>query len=111
MSGEAANPFDAPRYGSDLPGGEHRLPAPDVPSYALAGWWSRVGAVLVDDLVLLVPLIILEVVLGQYQTRHYIAANGTVATSVTSRFTWVDGALWLVYAAALASRRGDGLAA
>jgi len=106
VSSEAANPFDALRYESDLPGGEHRPPAPDVPSYALAGWWSRVGAVLVDDLVLLVPLIVLEVVLGQYQTTHYIAANGTVATSVTSRFTWVDGALWLGYAAALLVRVG-----
>jgi uncharacterized RDD family membrane protein YckC len=93
----AANPFgDRPQPAA----------AGSLPSYALAGWWSRVGAVLLDDLILLVPLIILVVVLGQYHVTHYISSDGTIGTTVSSSGGWADGLLWLLYALFLLIRVG-----
>ncbi len=40
--------------------------APDVVSTVLAGWWSRVGATVIDSLVLLIPTLVLDVVLGTF---------------------------------------------
>jgi len=75
-------------------------------SYVLAGWWSRVGAVLVDDLVLLVPMILLIVVLHEYTVTHFVNFDGTTGTTVSSQNTWADGVLWLLYAAWLVCRPG-----
>jgi uncharacterized RDD family membrane protein YckC len=102
-----ANPWDALRYGSDLPGGPHRVEATGVPSYALAGWWSRVGAVLLDSLVLLVPVVVLVIVLHQYQVTHYITIYGTVGTTATtSNGAWLDGLVGVIYPAVLLVRAG-----
>ena len=104
---EEANPFAALRFGSDLPGGEPRVHAAGVPSYALAGWWSRVGAVLLDGLVLLVPIVVLVIVLHQYHVTHYITVYGTVGTTTTSsNGAWLDGLAWLAYPAVLLTRAG-----
>lgn len=99
-------PFNPHHAGN--PFGDHPQPAAagSLPSYALAGWWSRVGAVLVDDLILLVPLIVLVVVLRQYHVTHYIASDGTIGTTVTSSGAWADGLLWLLYASFLLIRSG-----
>ena len=75
-------------------------------SYVLAGWWSRVGAVLLDDLVLLVPMILLILALHEYTVTHYVNLDGTTGTNVSSQNTWADGLLWLLYAAWLVCRPG-----
>ena len=99
-------PFD-PHHAGNPFGGPPPTTAPvGLPSYALAGWWSRVGAVLVDDLLLLVPVIILVVVLRQYHVTHYITSDGTIGTTVTSSGAWADGLLWLLYASVLLIRAG-----
>lgn len=94
-------------YGGELTGGEARPPAAASPSYALSGWWARVGAVLLDDLVLIVPLVVLIVALHQYHVTHYITIYGTIGTtaSVTNGGGF-DGLLWLLYAVALLARAG-----
>jgi uncharacterized RDD family membrane protein YckC len=106
MSDEA-NPFDALRDGSDLAGGEPRVHATGVPSYALAGWWSRVGAVLLDGLAMLVPIVVLVIVLHQYHVTHFITIYGTVGTTTTtSKGAWLDGVVGLIYPIALLTRVG-----
>jgi len=75
-------------------------------SYVLAGWWSRVGAILLDDLVLLVPMILLIVAFHEYTVTHYLNPDGTTGTTVSSRDTWADGVLWLLYAGWLVCRSG-----
>jgi uncharacterized RDD family membrane protein YckC len=74
--------------------------------YALSGWWARVGAVLVDDIALLVPVIIVAVVLHQYQVTHYITTAGTIGTTTTVHYTWIETVMWLLYATFLLVRVG-----
>jgi uncharacterized RDD family membrane protein YckC len=43
----------------------------------LAGWWQRVGSMLLDGLILLIPLIVLAVIFNQaFGTWHYAFVNG-----------------------------------
>lgn len=57
-------PGGYPPYGSGLP---TPPPVGPYPSQAggLAGWWARVGATIVDGLVLLIPNILLDLALGR----------------------------------------------
>jgi len=61
---------------------------------------------MLDDLVLLVPMVILIVALHEYHVTHYLALNGATGTSVSSQDTWTDGVLWLLYAAWMVCRPG-----
>lgn len=99
-----ANPF-LTWHGGELAGGEPNAPAA-WPSYALASWWSRVGALLLDDLALLVPLTVLVVAFHQYHVTHYYYASGATATTVSANGDWLDGLLWLLYPAVLLTRQG-----
>ena len=61
-------PPQAPSYGGPVPpGGWHQPTAPGQPPLpdqgALAGWWSRAGAALIDGLILGVPATILFIVI------------------------------------------------
>jgi uncharacterized RDD family membrane protein YckC len=81
------------------------------PSYVLAGWWSRVGAQLVDDLVLLVPFVVAALVLHQYHVTHYVTIDplsgaSATSTTVTATMQWVDWLLIFAYAAVLMTRGG-----
>ena len=83
------------------------MQATGVPSYALAGWWSRVGAVVLDGLVLLVPIVVLVIILHQYHVTHYVTVYGTAATTATtSNGAWLDGVVWLIYPAVMLIRAG-----
>jgi uncharacterized RDD family membrane protein YckC len=81
-------------------------PVRGLPDYALAGWWSRVGASVVDSLVLVIPAIVLAVVLHQWTRTEYLSSAGITTTTYTTHYTWIDALMWLVYAGALATRSG-----
>jgi uncharacterized RDD family membrane protein YckC len=87
--------------------GSRGLAGGSLSSFAVASWWSRVGAVLLDDLVLLVPGVILALVLNQYQTVHYVTSDGSVGTTVYSHYEWIDVAVWLLYSGLLLIRHGS----
>jgi uncharacterized RDD family membrane protein YckC len=89
------------RMSTPLPWSDAPIPATDaaLPSYELAGWWARVGAVLLDALVLLVPVIVLALVLHDYSVVH---SNGSV--NVSFGYTWVSTLLWVFYSLLLLSR-------
>jgi len=75
-------------------------------SYALSGWWARVGAVVVDSLVVVLPLAILGLVVGAYHTTHYITDSGSVGTSVTVNERWAEPLAYFLYLFVLLTRRG-----
>jgi uncharacterized RDD family membrane protein YckC len=95
-------------FNADVAQEQSRAPGSAAGSgaYVLSGWWSRVGAVLLDDLVLLVPMAILIFALHEYTVTHYLDLNGTTSTTVSSKDMWTDGVLWLLYAAWLVCRPG-----
>jgi len=74
--------------------------------YPLAGWWSRVGAVLVDGLLLLLPSIGAVIVFHQYTKTYYISANGSIGTQYTSHNPWIETVLWLGYVLIVMCRAG-----
>jgi uncharacterized RDD family membrane protein YckC len=101
---DESNPFAA-WYGGEAGGGP--IPAVTRPSYALAGWWSRAGALVLDSIVMLVPFGILIVVFHQIHTTQYLTVYGTVATTTTTASgTWLDGAIVLLYPIVLLTRAG-----
>ncbi len=75
--------------------------------YPLAGWWSRVGALLVDGLLLALPFMGAVIVFHQYTKSYYIAANGTIATQYTAHSTWIESLLWLGYVLIVMCRVGN----
>ncbi|HEY1776087.1 MAG TPA: RDD family protein [Solirubrobacteraceae bacterium] len=75
-------------------------------SYVLSGWWWRVGAVLVDDLILLLPMFLVAIAFHEYTVTHYVTVNGTIGTTDSAHDTWANGVLLLAYAAALMCRFG-----
>jgi uncharacterized RDD family membrane protein YckC len=87
-------PADAPRHESGLPGfssgyssppppgavGGSWASSPAVPSsgqYALAGWWSRVGAQLIDGLILFVGWIAITALFGAVFSVGFFASEET----------------------------------
>lgn len=74
--------------------------------HPLSGWWARVGAVLVDDIAVLVPGIVAVLALHQYHVTHYITTAGTVGTTATFHNTWIETLIWLLYATFLLIRGG-----
>lgn len=60
-------------------------------SNQLSGWWNRVGAVCLDGLILLVPLVVLALIFGDYHIVHgYSYSNGQEfrATQLHAHFNW-----------------------
>ena len=77
------------------------------PSYWLAHWWPRVGAVLVDGLVLAPVNIALVFGLHLYTVTHETYVNGTSFSQVHVHDLWVPALVYLLYAVLLLSRRGE----
>jgi uncharacterized RDD family membrane protein YckC len=98
----AGSPDDAVAPGAGLPVPETALSA----SYALSGWWARVGALLVDDIAMLVPVIIVVIALHQYHVTHYLTTAGTIGTTTTFHSTWIETLMWLAYLTFLLIRGG-----
>jgi uncharacterized RDD family membrane protein YckC len=88
-------------------GGVERSPAAPLVRYPLASWWSRVGALLVDGILLALPLLGAVIVFHQYTKAYYFAANGTIATQYTAHNTWIESLLWLGYVLLVLCRVGD----
>lgn len=61
----------------------------DAVSTVLAGWWSRVGATIIDGLVMLVPALVLELLLGIFIGQ--IVAIGLQALYMIALLTQPDG--------------------
>lgn len=76
------------------------------PSYWLAHWWPRVGAVLIDGLVLAPVNIVIVASLHLYTFTHETNANGTSTSQVQVHNVWVPALVYLLYAVVLLSRRG-----
>lgn len=79
---------------------------PSAPTFEVSGWWRRVGAVLLDTLVLAVPVIVLAVVLHQVHTVKAIGDQGVVVNTYTVHYRWTDTVVWLVYSLILLIRTG-----
>jgi uncharacterized RDD family membrane protein YckC len=92
-------PGDEPRHESGLPGfssgyssppppgavGGSWAASPAVPSsgqYALAGWWSRVGAQLIDGLILFVGWIVIMALFGAVFSVGFFASEETGAAAL-----------------------------
>lgn len=80
-------PVEAPSSPSDMTwqAGPRGTDGPYAPFGApLAGWWQRVGALLLDALVLVVPLVIIDiVVVSATATRHGAYVNGVSTTTLS----------------------------
>jgi len=81
-------------------------PAARAMRYPLASWWSRVGAVLLDALLLLLPYLGAIIVFHQYQKTYYITTTGGIGTSYTTHNTWIESVLWLGYVFIVLCRSG-----
>ena len=94
-----APPADEPRHESGLPGhpagyssppppgavGGSWAASPAAPSagrYALAGWWSRVGAQLIDGLILFAGWIVIMAVFGAIFSVGFFASDETGAAAL-----------------------------
>ncbi len=97
-------PGGAPAYGGPVPPGGWQQPLPDAPGWAgaqLSGWWRRVGAAVVDALILTIPsLIIIALVVA-------VAAGSDVGAAVTAIVTVLAYiVVALFYAPILMKREG-----
>jgi uncharacterized RDD family membrane protein YckC len=81
---------DAPRHPSGLPGyssppppgafgtatsGPFPVPAPATGRYALAGWWSRVGAAIVDGIIVGIGALLILLLFGSVFSIGFFASN------------------------------------
>ncbi|MGI8945343.1 MAG: RDD family protein [Thermoleophilaceae bacterium] len=105
---------NAPAYGGPVPpGGWHQPPPPGggPPPGALAGWGSRLGAYVIDSLVVLVPGLILGVFLigGAFGLGGTENEDIAIGALVIASLLWIVllGVLWLIYAPPLMSRQGE----
>jgi len=74
--------------------------------YALSGWWPRVGAMLLDGILIGVPLVIVAFATHDYTRVYVINANGTASWVDRFHHTWVVAAVYGVYVLALLARAG-----
>jgi len=77
------------------------------PSYWLAHWWPRVGATLLDGLILAPVNIALSISLHMYTVTHVTYADGTSFSQVHVHDLWVPALVYMLYAVLLLSRRGE----
>jgi uncharacterized RDD family membrane protein YckC len=77
------------------------------PSYWLAHWWPRVGATLLDGLILAPVNIALSIGLHMYTVTHVTYADGTSFSQVHVHDLWVPALVYMLYAVLLLTRRGE----
>jgi uncharacterized RDD family membrane protein YckC len=77
-----------------------------APTYEVSGWWRRVGALVLDTLVLVVPSIILALALHQVHKVQVVNSQGFVTTNYNIHYTWIDSIMWLGYSLVLLIRVG-----
>ena len=101
-------PESAPSYGGPVPPGGWQEPIARRESgwvgRPLASWGSRLGAYLVDFLVLLIPVVLLAIVVfgGAAEADSFW---GWVGASIL--YALLFGAAWLLYAPLLMMRQGE----
>jgi uncharacterized RDD family membrane protein YckC len=77
-----------------------------APTYEVSGWWRRVGAVVLDVVVLIVPTVVLVVALHQAHKVLVIDSQGDLTTSYRFHYGWVESVMWIVYSLVLLIRVG-----
>jgi uncharacterized RDD family membrane protein YckC len=80
---------------------------PMLGQYVLAGWWSRVGAHLIDWLIICAGALVLFVIFGAVFSVGFAAGNGAgIATLIVGLILWVVSIsiVALIYAPALMAR-------
>lgn len=80
---------------------------PMLGQYVLAGWWSRVGAHLIDWLIICAGALVLFVIFGTVFSVGFAAGNGAgIATLIVGLILWVVSIsiVALIYAPALMAR-------
>jgi uncharacterized RDD family membrane protein YckC len=101
-------PESAPGYGGPVPPGGWQQPIARQESgwvgRPLASWGSRLGAYLIDFLILLIPVVLLAIVLfgGAAEADSFW---GWVGASIL--YALLFGAAWLLYAPLLMMREGE----
>ena len=89
-----------------MPPGGWQTPVPQQQGWAggvpLAGWWSRVGAAIVDALILTIPVIVLAVVIVAIASA---SDAGAIVTGILSAIAFFVALLF--YAPLLMSRGGE----
>jgi uncharacterized RDD family membrane protein YckC len=104
----APGPETAPRYGGPVPPGGWQQPIARPESgwagRPLASWGSRLGAYLIDFLVVLIPVAILAIVLFG-EAAEGDSVWGWVGASIL--YALLFGAVFLLYAPLLMMRQGE----
>jgi uncharacterized RDD family membrane protein YckC len=115
---------EAPRHGSGLPGYSSPPPpgafggtaaAPPVPApvtgrYALAGWWSRVGAAVIDGIIIGIGALIIVALFGSVFSVGFFASDeaGVVSVIVGLLLSFVAIAIVALLYAPLMMARTNG---
>jgi uncharacterized RDD family membrane protein YckC len=114
---------EAPRHESGLPGyrsppppgafGGPAGPAPVIPAtgrYALAGWWSRVGAAIIDGIIIGVGALLIMALFGSVFSIGFFASDeaGVVAVIVGLMLSFVAIAIVALLYAPLMMARTNG---
>ena len=114
---------EAPRHGSGLPGYSSPPPpgafggtaAPPVPApvtgrYALAGWWSRVGATVIDGVIIGVGALLIMALFGSVFSVGFFASDeaGVVSLIVGLLLSFVAIAIVALLYAPLMMARTNG---
>jgi uncharacterized RDD family membrane protein YckC len=76
-------------------------------SYYLAHWWPRVGASLLDGLILTPAYVVVVVGLHLFTTHHEVNAVGQSVTRWQANDVWVVPLVYLLYAIVLLCRNGE----
>jgi uncharacterized RDD family membrane protein YckC len=92
-------------YGGPVPPGGWQQPIARPQGWGgtpLAGWWSRVGAAILDGLILLIPVaILIAIVVGVFAASDV----GGVVTAIIAFLAYI--AVSILYAPVLVSRQGE----
>src|SRR6202042_3890057 len=96
-----------PQPGGYPPGGYSPMPGGEY----LAGWWTRVGATVVDIVVFIIPaLIVGSVAVNHTPTNNgFDTSNGYTVTSVDTRVGYILFGLYVIYATLMIGRFGQTL--
>jgi uncharacterized RDD family membrane protein YckC len=97
-----------PQSGGYPPGGYSPLPGGDY----LAGWWTRVGATVIDIIVFIIPALIVGSLAIQHTSTDnglYNNYNGYAVTSADSRVGYILFGIYVIYATLMIGRFGQTL--
>lgn len=81
-------------------------PGLEEDEYELSGWWRRVGAVVLDSLVLAIPVVILAAITHSYTTSKN-PYTGVTTFHSTPGLGLVDIVVWAAYVLLLLTRKGQ----